>query len=120
MVRCLRKVDLSTSSATPEIAVCRGGRWSNGICLRHARRGNNSSINVYNKPTATALNTMPQALSKLSAQAEDLGAANLGDLEGFAKDMSEEVSKLRQASKAAITPAVHPFLHLNYTFSPCW
>ncbi|CAM9731147.1 unnamed protein product [Ectocarpus fasciculatus] len=37
-----------------------------------------------------------EALSKLSAQAEDLGAANLGDLEGFAKDMSEEVSKLRQ------------------------
>ncbi|CAM9513369.1 unnamed protein product [Ectocarpus sp. 13 AM-2016] len=37
-----------------------------------------------------------EALRKLSAQAEDLGAANLGDLEGFAKDMSEEVSKLRQ------------------------
>ncbi|CAN0069157.1 unnamed protein product [Ectocarpus sp. 6 AP-2014] len=37
-----------------------------------------------------------EALRKLSAQAEDLGAANLGDLEGFAKDMSEDVSKLRQ------------------------
>ncbi|CAB1119539.1 unnamed protein product [Ectocarpus sp. CCAP 1310/34] len=37
-----------------------------------------------------------EALRKLSAQADDLGAANLGDLEGFAKDMSEEVSKLRQ------------------------
>ncbi|CAM9697464.1 unnamed protein product [Ectocarpus sp. 4 AP-2014] len=37
-----------------------------------------------------------EALRKLSAQAEDLGAANLGDLVGFAKDMSEEVSKLRQ------------------------
>ncbi|CAM9121880.1 unnamed protein product [Ectocarpus sp. 8 AP-2014] len=37
-----------------------------------------------------------EALRKLSAQAEDLGAANLGDLEGFAKNMSEDVSKLRQ------------------------
>lgn len=37
-----------------------------------------------------------QALGKLSAQAEEVGAANLGDLDGFIKDMSEEVCKLRQ------------------------
>lgn len=65
--------------------------------------------------TTTALNTMPQALRKLSAQAEDLGAANLGDLEGFAKDMSEDVSKLRQVSEVAVIMRVlHPFLYLNY------
>lgn len=37
-----------------------------------------------------------QALGKLSAMAEEIGAANLGDLEGFARDMSEEVLQIRQ------------------------
>lgn len=38
----------------------------------------------------------PQALAKVSAQAEEIGAANLGDLEGFALDMSTEIEKLRE------------------------
>ena len=42
---------------------------------------------------------VPQALGKLSAQAEEVGAANLGDLDGFAKDMTAEVCKLRQVRK---------------------
>eukprot|EP00752_Nemacystus_decipiens_P012424 g11006.t1 len=37
-----------------------------------------------------------EALGKLSAQAEEVGAANLGDLDGFAKEMSAEVDILRQ------------------------
>ena len=37
-----------------------------------------------------------QALGKLSAQAEEVGAANLGDLDGFAKEMTAEVDTLRQ------------------------
>lgn len=37
-----------------------------------------------------------QALRRLAVQAEDIGAANLGDLEGFARDMALEVHILRQ------------------------
>lgn len=32
--------------------------------------------------------------------AEEIGAANLGDLEGFARDMSEEVRQIRQVVRA--------------------
>lgn len=46
--------------------------------------------------TASPRFAILQALGKLSAQAEEVGAANLGDLDGFIKDMSEEVRKLRQ------------------------
>ena len=37
-----------------------------------------------------------QALAKVSAQAEEIGAANLGDLMGFTLSMSKEVEQLRE------------------------
>lgn len=40
-----------------------------------------------------------QALRRMSVQAEYTGAANLGDLEGFADEMSEEVNRLREVRR---------------------
>lgn len=39
-----------------------------------------------------------QAFGKLSAQAEEVGAANLGDLEGFTRDMAKELRRMRKVS----------------------
>ncbi|CAM9486976.1 unnamed protein product, partial [Scytosiphon promiscuus] len=50
-----------------------------------------------------------EALGKLSAQAEEVGAANLGDLEGFAQDMSTEVRQLQQdVAESMITRSRYP------------
>eukprot|EP00903_Cladosiphon_okamuranus_P020056 g18422.t1 len=45
-----------------------------------------------------------EALGKLSAQAEEVGAANLGDLDGLANEMSAEVEKLRQTGNRDLPP----------------
>ncbi|CAN0377232.1 unnamed protein product [Ascophyllum nodosum] len=44
------------------------------------------------------------ALAKVSAQAEEIGAANLGDLMGFTLSMSKEVEQLREMVAEAIQP----------------
>lgn len=58
---------------------------------------------------------IPQALAKLSKQAEEVGAANLGDLEGFANEMSEEVSQIREVRASILTLLIEASLHLCNT-----
>lgn len=52
-----------------------------------------------------AMVAIVQAFGRLSAQAEEIGAANLGDLEGLALDMSEEIRQICDVSNVGIRTA---------------